>query len=274
MLTPWTPVLPVRLFVRGPDRQDGVGNMALDDAVLDWVRAQNAPVMAVRTYTWSQPTWSVGAHQPQRDASQLRNDERGLPVVVRPTGGRAILHDGDCSFAVATNLPGLLQLPLSDSYRLLMAMVQTALARCGADTRLSKQQNTSEYVRSAACFATHTPSDLLDSQGRKLVGSAQVRRRGGLLQHGAMLSPHRRYDDPGFVASFHQALVDAITTTLQKRHGGNALQLGPLSDNALAADWRRKQRAYSQSAQDWMTDSGRADKASTTSGSHLLPASL
>lgn len=174
----------------------GTENMALDEALLEAVRTEKAPVLLVRTYQWAEPTLSLGVNQPIRDAEVLlrRYAERmeAIPVIVRrPTGGRAILHGEDVSYAFITNAPGLLRQNVRTAYCLLTKLVRETLQRLSISTRFGEVSNERDYARSPVCFETRTSADLLTEDGRKLLGSAQLRRFGGLLQHGSVfLAPY------------------------------------------------------------------------------------
>jgi lipoate-protein ligase A len=108
--------------------QSGVFNMALDEALLEFVRRDLVPRLIVRTYGWEVPTLSLGVNQAVRDI-QFLMDFYGKPspvqaVVRRPTGGRAILHGEDISYSFITNDPAVLKLNLNDSYCIYAGLVR------------------------------------------------------------------------------------------------------------------------------------------------------
>ena len=119
-----------KLFWIPPFAGNGHSQMALDEALLEWVRMHPLPTLVTRVYTWSQPTLSLGVHQSDRSGREALLQYPPLrpgQLVRRPTGGRAILHGDDVSFAFATNAPEILKLSLNDSYCLLMGWVHEAL---------------------------------------------------------------------------------------------------------------------------------------------------
>src|SRR6185436_2420730 len=85
---------------------DGVTNMAVDAALLDEVEKSETPITIVRFYQWSRPTLSLGRNQKVEGAvDQNYCKVKGIDVVHRPTGGRAVLHDDELTYAVASNDP-------------------------------------------------------------------------------------------------------------------------------------------------------------------------
>ncbi len=238
--------------------------MALDEALLEWVRHQPEPVLILRTYRWVVPTLSLGANQKARDIQDLlAADMQGNPIqglVRRPTGGRAILHGEDISFALITNDPALVKLSLKASYAIFSGLVQAALNQIGVSAQMSESAGTQEYLRSPACFETHTPSDLLGAMGQKIAGSAQLRRAGGILQHGAAFLGPYGVDEPRFFAALCQATTQHYN---QPIHCLDDAQL-----EAMLPDLKAIQQAYCKSSVEIL------ESASTTSLSHLLPASF
>jgi len=244
--------------------QAGVYNMALDELLLEHLRTLDSPTLVIRTYTWQQPTLSLGVHQPGRDLPLLR-ERHPIPRwdwVRRPTGGRAIAHGEDIAFSFVTNDPALLRLSLTDSYCHFTLFLKTALTQLGIALLESCEDNTRAYTRSSLCFETHTPSDLLDAQGHKIAGSAQLRRSSGILQHGSAFVKAHPISEPQLAAALFTAASQHYNTPLQ-----------PLPEDAsfwkhLPELTRRYQREASSLVQSSL------DKTPTRSGSHLEPASF
>src|SRR5882672_8700719 len=83
---------------------DGISNMAIDAALLDEVGESETPKTIVRFYQWRRPTISLGRNQKVESAvDQEYCDRHGIDVVHRPTGGRAVLHDDELTYAVVSN---------------------------------------------------------------------------------------------------------------------------------------------------------------------------
>jgi lipoate-protein ligase A len=185
----------------------------------------------VRTYQWQPATWSVGCHQ--SDSSVIKAcQSKAQPVVKRPTGGRAIDHDGDQSFALITNDSAVWRLPLAQRYPVLMAPIQQALQSCQFTPYASNESDSSAYTRSDQCFETSTPWDVKDSDGTKRLGCAQLVRNSGVLHHGALFWPKN------LTVTSEQWLAALVLATHQILHAAGhtvAPQPLPLSNDSLQA---------------------------------------
>ncbi len=163
----------------------GVENMATDMALLREVRE---PVL--RLYAWSPPAISLGYHQKISEIDTRRCATLGIDVVRRPTGGRAILHAEELTYAVI--LPADHPWFADGVYRVyerISGALLQALQTMGLPAVLAAPESSSEkkYARRAACFARSVRHEI-SVHGRKMVGSAQRRFREGLLQHGSILT--------------------------------------------------------------------------------------
>ncbi len=170
---------------------DGPANMAVDEAIMRAVTAADQPP-TLRFYGWRPPALTLGYHQPFGEG--IDADEcarRGFDIVRRPTGGRAILHADELTYSVC-----ILQDHIRggqstmDSYREISRGIIAGLELLGADVSLGddgatdREPGPSQTVRSM-CFAKTARCDL-QAAGRKIVGSAQMRRDGTILQHGSI----------------------------------------------------------------------------------------
>ena len=163
----------------------GAWNMAVDEAILEGVIEDTSPP-TLRLYAWEPACVSLGFAQPISDLDRVNLDARGWEVVRRPTGGRAILHTDELTYAVIgpAREPRLTGSVL-ESYRRLSMALLGALRLLGlpAEAQAKSPENTNGT--NPVCF--EVPSDYeISVDGRKLVGSAQARRREGLLQHGSL----------------------------------------------------------------------------------------
>jgi lipoate-protein ligase A len=164
---------------------DGPHNMAADETLLE---AAGAGQASLRFYGWSAAALSLGYFQSH--VVYIHDPLLAiLPYVRRPTGGAALVHHHELTYALA--LPaGTPWQTRGDSWLLRMhAIIAEALAGLGAATESVSQE--AKYGDNL-CFLHHTPGDLRIGPN-KIVGSAQRRQRGALLQHGAVLlaaSPH------------------------------------------------------------------------------------
>ena len=255
------------LFWLPHQHANGAHVMAMDEALLDWCRDLASSTLIVRTYTWNHPTLSLGVHQPDKSSQAAYEHyvqtDPTLNVVQRPTGGRAILHGTDVSYAFITNHPGIMAMPLSESYCVFMTWVHDALERCGVSVQCDADASNTRYAKSALCFETHTSHDLISTDGQKITGASQLRRHHGLLQHGA-----------AFLAPFN---VDAPTfeTTLREiLQADPQLKNPPWQTLCLDDDASLHARVTELTQQTQADADRRLAKLSTTSGSQRVPDSL
>lgn len=164
----------------------GAWNMAVDEAILDHVGA-GLSLPTLRLYTWQPGCLSLGFSQPISHVNQLAVHQHGWHLVRRPTGGQAVLHIDELTYAVIAPLdePRVKGSVLT-AYRHLSLGLLAALRKLGlqpaADSIYAQEQ---ENPRDPACF--QNPSNYeITVNGYKLVGSAQARRVDGVLQHGSI----------------------------------------------------------------------------------------
>jgi len=165
----------------------GAWNMAVDEVLLDGAGAGSAPP-TLRFYEWAPPCLSLGYFQPFDVVDVAGCLRLGVDVVRRPTGGRAILHDREVTYSVTLPLRLLgddsAVLP---SYHRLSLALERGLNQLGAPVVLAPE-NTAQPGpdHGPVCFDRPSAHEIL-LDGRKLVGSAQVRRATAILQHGSIL---------------------------------------------------------------------------------------
>jgi lipoyl(octanoyl) transferase len=171
-----------RLILDG--ETDGPTNMALDDAMLEAVSEEARPP-TLRFYGWSSPCLTLGRSQPQAEADLDACRAAGVDVVRRPSGGQAILHCDELTYSIA-----LLQSDpraeggVLEVYRLLSEGLLAGLQRLGVDA-LSAAGKVDGAIKTPICFETPSAYEIV-ANGLKLVGSAQWRARGIVLQHGTL----------------------------------------------------------------------------------------
>jgi lipoate-protein ligase A len=159
--------------------------MAADQALLDHVERENGAVAYLRLYQWSPPCLSFGRHEPALSRYDRDLIERlGLDVVRRPTGGRAVWHEHEVTYAVAAPVAAFGG--LRDSYLAIHQRLATALRRLGVPAELAVPAARTAGLSSGACFAQPVGGEVVIA-GRKVVGSAQVRQSTAFLQHGSIL---------------------------------------------------------------------------------------
>jgi lipoate---protein ligase len=156
--------------------------MAIDTWLLEQHRLGLHPP-TLRFYTWSPVAISLGYHQKQYPAFWSNLTWNGEPVdlVRRPSGGRAVLHQGDLTYAVITSgLPG----SRMQAYQTICEFLVQGWRTLGVD--LTYGEAGRGYIHQPNCFGTATAADLVTVSGAKLIGSAQLRRGSAILQHGSM----------------------------------------------------------------------------------------
>ena len=161
----------------------GAWNMAVDEAILE-AAGSGGVLPTLRLFAWEPPCLSLGYAQPSSDVDYPRLLERGWQVVRRPTGGRAILHTDELTYSICgpANEPRLAGSVL-ESYRKLSAGLLLALHLMG--TPAESQPAAAAQSHGPVCF--EVPSNYeITVAGRKLIGSAQARRKEGVLQHGTL----------------------------------------------------------------------------------------
>jgi lipoate-protein ligase A len=189
---------------------DAAAQMAADVELLDSVAA-GAP-SALRFYRWNPPALSLGRFQPDADVDFAACADRGVEVVRRPTGGRALLHGGDLTYAVAMSRPSGQQGTVDAIYQRVASGLIAGLDGLGVSAAVARH----EGPAGAVCLATQQGADLRAGD-RKLCGSAQVHRDDSVLQHGSVLLRRLRFDETDLLAGQHdRAALRAATVTLEE----------------------------------------------------------
>lgn len=195
-------------------RESGQIQMAIDRWLLKQHQAgEHLPVL--RFYTWASPTISLGYHQHRWPVSWQQLVWQGMPVklVRRPTGGRAVLHQGDLTYmVVASGLPG----KRLDAYRAICEFLIQGWRSLGVSLHYGSAGR--GYIHNPNCFGTATGADLVLASGEKLIGSAQLRHGNAILQHGSMLLEP---DTELLTQVFGEAALPVMDLPIQER--GDAL---------------------------------------------------
>jgi lipoate-protein ligase A len=168
--------------------RDPAEHMDADLALLDDVANGLAP--ALRLYTWPTPTLSLGRFQADTDVDGPACDRLGVRVVRRPTGGAALLHGADLTYCVVMPLPDGRDGSVQHVYALIAGALIAGLHRLGVDAAIARNDGPPGPV----CFAGQQGADLRVDD-RKVCGSAQVRQRGVVLQHGSILLRRLEIDE-------------------------------------------------------------------------------
>jgi len=173
-------------FIIDDEPHHGFENMAIDEALLDLhILDDTLPIL--RIYKWIKPTLSIGRNQKQDEINFEKCKELGIDFVRRPTGGKAVLHDGEITYSfVASKKYGFSE-KILESYMQISKALVSGLKDLNENLDLSLGKiKTKEYMKNSLCFAASTIADI-NYLGLKIVGSAQLRRELSLLQHGSIL---------------------------------------------------------------------------------------
>ncbi|HJQ65653.1 MAG TPA: lipoate--protein ligase family protein [Gemmatimonadales bacterium] len=166
-----------------PDGRSGSQNMAVDEALL--LEADRAGTAFLRLYRFTPACLSFGRNEPALERFDRAAIERlGLDVVRRPTGGRAVWHDHELTYAVAAPVAAFGS--LRDSYRSIHVRLASALQQLGIPATLAPDRNGRVALGPGACFSAPVGGEVVVA-GKKVIGSAQVRRGTAFLQHGSIL---------------------------------------------------------------------------------------
>lgn len=190
-----------------PLETSGAMQMAIDHYLLEQHRHGKHPP-SIRFYTWNPPAISLGYHQQEYppDWGKLSFQGQQIDIVRRPTGGRAVLHQGDITYMVVTSLvPG----KRLEVYKQICQFLISGWRSLGINLDYGKA--TKEYMQHHNCFATATGSDLVTEAGNKVIGSAQLRRGKAILQHGSMII---NTDQQLYKQVFNTSLTENLLSTI------------------------------------------------------------
>lgn len=175
--------------------RSGSWNMAVDEAILEAVGKGSAPA-TLRLYSWEPPCLSLGFSQPIEDVDLTALETHGWDLVRRPTGGRAILHADEITYAViGSDTDARLSGGVLESYQVLAQALLKVFYRLGIPAEIeappikpargSTDQKEQRKPINPVCFEVPSSYEITLG-GKKLVGSAQARRKEGVLQHGSI----------------------------------------------------------------------------------------
>jgi len=172
-----------RLLITPPAR--GAWNMAADEAILEAVGGGHS-LPTLRLYSWEPTCLSLGYAQPLVDVDIPRLQARGWELVRRSTGGRAVLHTDELTYSVIAPLtePRVAGSVLESYSRLAGALVE-ALRLLSLPVEVQEHSAAVGKSPNPVCFEVPSTSEITVA-GKKLVGSAQARRKEGILQHGSL----------------------------------------------------------------------------------------
>ncbi|MBK7454484.1 MAG: lipoate--protein ligase family protein [Anaerolineales bacterium] len=164
----------------------GAWNMAVDESILEHIHRGEA-LPTLRLYSWNPPCLSLGHAQSFADVDMERVKAHGWEVVRRLTGGRAILHTDELTYSVtgASEEP-VLSGGVLESYNRLAQALLYAIRELGLPVEIKEHANEPAALNlNPVCFEVPSTYEIT-VEGKKLIGSAQARKKEGVLQHGSL----------------------------------------------------------------------------------------
>ena len=244
---------------------DGEMNMATDRAILKACGEGKAPP-TLRLYRWKKPTLTIGYSQNgDRDLDMNRCRSLSIPIVKRPTGGRALLHDQEWTYSLAAPIPHP-RFPsnLKAAFQVVSEALLISLDRLGIkNAKMADARGVSGNGKSPSCFSSLNHCEITVNN-KKLIGSAQRRKSHSFLQHGSLLMDcdHAlvnslfRFDEPQ-KSGDHLKILENNTVTLSQlcgteiRYEDVAQAFCKGFQQAFPANWQReKLNAYEMDLRD------------------------
>jgi lipoate---protein ligase len=220
----------------------GQTQMAIDRWLLNQHR-QGLHPPTLRFYTWSPPAISLGYHQRHYPTGwqQLSWNHQPIALVRRPSGGRAVLHQGDLTYAmIASGLPK----NRMQAYQEICEFLIAGWRSLGVELNYGEAGR--GYIHNPNCFGTATAADLVLPTGAKLIGSAQLRQGDTILQHGSIrLNPDPALFQQVFGIALEpialpfptdtasQTVIEALSTALSDR-----LEVPLVSQPLTPTEWQ------------------------------------
>jgi lipoate-protein ligase A len=161
--------------------------MSVDEAILEHVQAgRGESLPTLRLYAWNPACLSLGHTQPFADVDTARLRERGWDVVRRATGGRAILHTDELTYSVTGSAEEpVLTGGVLESYNRLAQALFLAVKELGLPVEIKAGKPNDTTAPNPVCFEVPSTYEIT-VKGKKLIGSAQARKKEGVLQHGSL----------------------------------------------------------------------------------------
>lgn len=208
----------------------GYENMAVDICSMKLVESGNAQII-FRTYMWAPHCLSIGRFQkPEMEADVQRLLDDGYHIVRRPTGGRAVWHGHELTYSlVAREDHPLVSGSIAESLEKVASILTRGLKACGIPVVLNpcNRELSSAGREFNPCFTSHGRSEIMTTDGRKLVGSAQARSCGVFIEHGSVIFSNQQTKAVDYLPS---AATNSVKTKMRKLLGngvGTVLEYNP-----------------------------------------------
>lgn len=255
------------------DTRIGPMNMALDEIAAETAAAGGS--RTVRVYQWEPATLSLGYHQNPETIDWEFCEREGISVTRRPTGGGAIYHDtrGDISYSIvapADELPG----DLMKTYELLCEPLFRGFDRLDISVKFADEKCSALFEPACYLRALHPAHDVVASDGRKISGNAQYRRRDSVIQHGSVLfsDDTERHLNCFIDSPLPERFRERVTNIREHRDVNRTAAVGAF-ENALSAwadaevgEWRDDEldRARERARKKYESDDWNRNRADPT----------
>lgn len=250
-----------RVIVTG--KLSAAENMAIDEAVFNGImNGTSSPT--IRFYDWQKPTASYGYNQSwEKEIDPALLEKYDFDFVRRPTGGRLVLHYDEVTYAVIAPAVGKLSGNVTQSYAEISKALKAGFLQMGLEVDLEKGDLSAEHQRQAKnpCFTSSSRYEL-KYQNKKIVGSAQIRKKDVILQHGSILLNH----DQSKVADILPGLVpeqrERVRNYLMRKSTSINSNLAEPLDFSLAVEHLKKgfETAWNTDVFSYSEDIGQNEK--------------
>lgn len=210
--------------------QSGFVNMAVDLCSMKLVQSGDARVI-FRTYMWAPHCLSIGRFQkPEKEADVGRLLDDGYHIVRRPTGGRAVWHGHELTYSlVAVEDHPLVSGSIAESLEKVASILTKGLMNSGIPAVLNpgNRELSTAGREFNPCFTSHGRSEIMTTDGRKLVGSAQARSRGVFIEHGSIIFSNQQTKAVDYLPETASTTLKAKMRELLVKGVGSVLEYNP-----------------------------------------------
>lgn len=193
----------------------GEKNMQIDNDLLDFAIKNHLKKPVFRLYAWAPACISLGRNQSDSFLNKEFLEFKGIDIVKRLTGGRALLHDKELTYSYICPITSLENgESVVNSYKEISQILINGFEKL--DIKLEFPQNKHIHTKFDYCMSISTGADL-SFEGKKLIGSAQFRKEGYILQHGSILLD---YDKDLMEQIFAEKIDENLLTCLKHINPG------------------------------------------------------
>ncbi len=187
----------------------GQENMDRDRKLLQWAYKNQNSIPVLRFFLWKPPAISIGFGQSIKEIDIEKCLAMGIDVVKRPTGGKAIFHHTEFTYSITTPPYHILsQMSILETYNEISRALALGLKNLGLNAKLSKGDPTIS-TKNPSCFSSTSRYELVVDE-KKIVGSAQRRKNGAVLQQGSILAGPQYLRLSDFILTHREIVKDEL----------------------------------------------------------------